>query len=337
MSTSRRPPAAGRTSRSSADTPVDFVGPTHGAGWPGESLTVRSFAKVNLGLKIVGRRTDGFHELRTVFQSVDLCDRLTFTARRDSRILLKCPEIPLPLGEDNLVVAAARLLSTAAGLRRGVNILLEKGIPVGSGLGGGSSNAATTLLALNRFFKLELNPNQMLQIASALGSDVPFFLLGGRALGVGRGDELFPLSDVKATTLLLAHPTGVCISTPDAYGRASLWLTNRRPANNMARFGSEVFEKVSALGLFENDFENVLFPEYPELRHLKTALLAVGAQGAQMTGSGSAVFGIFPSISDARRAERELQSLLSASSLSTFVVRSIPRSQYLKRIFAASR
>jgi 4-diphosphocytidyl-2-C-methyl-D-erythritol kinase len=287
-------------------------------------------------LKIVGRRADGFHELRTVFQSIDLCDRLTFTVRRDSRIVLKCPAVPLPLNGDNLVVAAAQLLTTATGLRRGVNILLEKRIPVGAGLGGGSSNAATTLLALSRLFKLELSPNQLLKIASALGADVPFFLLGGRALGVGRGDELFPLSDVKSTALLLAYPTRVRINSPDAYGRASLWLTNTHPANNMARFGSEVFEKVCALELFENDFENVLFPEYPDLPRLKTGLLAVGAQRAQMTGSGSAVFGMFPSISDARRAEKELRLRLSASSLLTFVVRSIPRSQYLTRIFAAS-
>lgn len=214
--------------------------------------------------------------------------------------------------------------------------MLEKRIPVGAGLGGGSSNAAITLLALCRLFRLELHPARLLEIASSLGSDVPFFLLGGRVLGIGRGNELFPLPDVKAAAILLAVPKDLRIGTQDAYQRASLWLTNSRQANNMARFGSAVFEKVSALELFANDFESVLFPEYPELQHLKAALLAVGARSAQMTGSGSAVFGLFPSISDARRAEKELRSRLSASSLLTFVVRSIPRSQYLKRIFAAS-
>ena len=267
---------------------------------------------------------------------MDLSDRLTFTPRRDSKIDLKCPDVHLPLTADNLVVAAADLLFATAGARRGVDILLEKRIPVGAGLGGGSSNAAVTLLALCRLFRLELSPAQLQEIASSLGSDVPFFLLGGRALGIGRGNELIPLPDAKGTAMLLVIPKDLRIRTQEAYERASLWLTNSRQANNMARFGSAVFEKVSALELFENDFENVLFPEYPELRHLKTALLGVGARSAQMTGSGSAVFGLFPSISDARRAEEELRSRLSASSLLTFVVRSIPRSQYLKRIFAAS-
>jgi 4-diphosphocytidyl-2-C-methyl-D-erythritol kinase len=306
------------------------------AGSPSRSLTIRSFAKVNLGLKLAGRRADGFHELRTVFQSVDLSDRLTFTPRRDSSILLKCSEFHLPLRADNLIVAAAELLFAAAGLRRGVDILLEKRIPVGAGLGGGSSNAAITLVALHRLFRLEVSADQLLEIAFSIGSDVPFFLLGGRALGIGRGNELLPLPDVRATAMLLATPKDLRIPTPYAYERASLWLTNSRQTNNMARFGSAVFENVGALELFDNDFESVLFPEYPELQNLKTALLAVGARSAQMTGSGSTVFGLFPSIPDARRAEKELRSRLSAPALLTFVVRSIPRSQYLKRIFAAS-
>lgn len=320
-----------RTSRSSVKSRVDSTG-----GSPAKSLTVRSFAKVNLGLKLAGRRADGYHELRTVFQSVDLSDRLTFTSRRDSRIILKCSDVQLPLTEDNLVVAAAERFFSATGSRRGVDIFLEKRIPVGAGLGGGSSNAAITLLTLCRLFHLELTPDQLLEIAFSLGSDVPFFLLGGRALGIGRGNELFPLPDVKAQAMLVASPEDLRIRTQEAYERASLWLTNGRRANNMARFGSAVFEKVSALELFENDFESVLFPEYPELQYLKAALLAGGARSAQMTGSGSAVFGLFPSISDARRAEKGLRARLSASSLLTFVVRSIPRSQYLKRIFAAS-
>lgn len=299
-----------------------------------KTLTARSFAKINLGLKLIGRRADGFHELRTIFQSVDLSDRLTFTARRDDRLVLTCSEERLPTDSRNLVVRAAELLFAAAGVRRGVNISLDKQIPIGAGLGGGSANAATTLLALNRLFHLKADASRLQGIATELGADVPFFLLGGRALGLGRGDELLRLPDPQPTVLLLACPP-LSISTREAYRKASLWLTKKRSPNNITRFRLEVFEKESAFELFENDFESVLFSDYPELQRLKSTLLGAGARGAQMTGSGAAVFGFFASLSDARRAERELQSYQSTSTLLTYVVRSIPRSQYLKKIFAA--
>lgn len=334
MSTSRRLASDELPARSFAKTKSSTVG--RAGSPPYKILIARSFAKVNLGLTLIGRRADGFHELRTVFQSIDLCDELTFEARRDGRIVLECDDSRVPVDSKNLVVRAAKELSASASLPRGVNIHLKKRIPMGAGLGGGSSNAGTTLLALRRLFGLKLRSLQLQKIASSLGSDVPFFLLGGRILGIGRGNELFPVPDMKTTAFLLACPERLSISTEAAYREGSLWLTNNRQVNNMARFGLEVFEKENALGLFENDFERVLFPKYPPLRRLKSALLAVGAQGAQMTGSGSALFGIFPSIADARRAEEALRSRHSASSLLTFVVRSIPRSQYLKRIFAAS-
>jgi 4-diphosphocytidyl-2-C-methyl-D-erythritol kinase len=298
-------------------------------------LTVNSFAKVNLGLKLLRRRADGFHELRTVFQTIDLCDRLTFCLRQDHRIVLECNDPRLPVNSENLALRAARLALAHARPRRGVSIFLEKNIPVGAGLGGGSSNAATTLLTLNQLFKLDLKPNQLAALAASLGSDVSFFLIGGRAFGRGRGDLLHPLPDLKPVALLVACP-GVRIATRDAYRKASLWLTKNHPPHNMARFDLEVFERESAFRLFENDFENVLFPKYPELRRLKSSLLAGGARSAQMTGSGSAVFGVYPSQLAARRAEKKLQSSPSISRLSTFVARSLPRFQYLKRIFAAS-
>lgn len=303
---------------------------------PVRLLAARSFAKINLGLKLIGPRADGFHELRTVFQTIDLCDRLVFTPRRDRRVVLESSDARLPRGEENLVTRAARHLFSKAHVRAGVTISLEKHIPVGAGLGGGSSNAAVTLLALNRLFRFKLSPEDLLAVAADLGSDVPFFLTGGRALGLGRGEEIIPLPDATPATLLLAVPA-LSISTREAYQKASLWLTKGRRANNMARFPLVVFEKESALELFENDFESVLFHEYPVLRRLKRKLLAVGARQAQMTGSGSAVFGFFSSGSRAQQAETKLQSYHSTSTLSTFVVHSIPRSQYLKKVFAASR
>ncbi len=298
-------------------------------------LTVYSFAKINLGLKIIGRRADGFHELRTVFQTIDLCDRLRFTPRRDGRLHLTCADPQLPVNRANLVLRAARLLRSETGSAQGFDIHLEKKIPVGAGLGGGSSNAAATLLAIHRMARLRLTTAQLLALAAKLGADVPFFLIGGRALGIGRGDELIPLRDARPTPLLVACPN-LSISTREAYQEASLWLTNKRRPNNMTRFLSEVFEKESALELFENDFESVLFPEYAKLRRLKATLLAAGARAALMTGSGSALFGVFSSPAAARRAEVQLQSSHSTSRLSTFVAHSLPRSQYWKRIFAAS-
>lgn len=303
---------------------------------PTPSLSARSFAKVNLGLKLIARRADGFHELRTVLQTVDLWDTLRYIPRRDRRIVLKCNDPYLPLSSENLIVRAAKLWLEAAQVREGITVCLEKRIPVGAGLGGGSSNAATTLLALERLFVQKLPSGRLHELAGELGSDVPFFLSGGQALGMGRGDVLVLLPDLKRSPLVLVCPH-FSIATRDAYRKASLWLTKKYKTHNMARFRLKVFEKTSALGLFENDFESVLFPDYPELGRLKSRLVAAGAEHAQMTGSGSAVFGVFRTWSDARQAEKKLQSHPSPSSpaLTTFVVRSVLRSQYLKRMFAA--
>ncbi len=299
------------------------------------SLAARSFAKVNLGLKLIGRRADGFHELRTIFQTIDLCDHLTFEPRSDSRVVLDSACPGLPSGDDNLIVRAAHQVLRVGRARSGVTIHLDKQIPMGSGLGGGSSNAAVTLLALNRMFRLSLERGDLMRLASSLGADVSFFLVGGRAFGIGRGDELFPLPDNPPANLLVVCPPLV-ISTREAYQKASLWLTKNRPLNNMARFRLLVFEKERAFELFENDFESVLYPEYPRLRRLKQALLDSGARHAMMTGSGAAVFGVFADRAQAHQAEKKLRLSRTTSGFSAFVVRTLPRSQYLKRIFAVS-
>lgn len=298
------------------------------------SVLACSFAKVNLGLKIVGRRSDGYHDIQTVFQTIDLHDRLTLTALRAPRIEFTCDDARLTPTAENLVVLAAQRFRKAAAIRGGLAIHLEKRIPVGAGLGGGSSNAAATLLALECLFGRNLGVLQRVRLAKKLGADVPFFLRGGRALGFGRGDEIVSLSDTRARALLLACPA-LQISTADAYRWASLRLTKLRRANNMARFRLRFFEKESAFTLFENDFERVLFARYPWLRRLKRQLLAAGAEEAQMTGSGSAVFGVFASLEAARSAEARLRSSPSWPALQTFVVRSLPRSHYAKRILTA--
>ncbi|MDD5542515.1 MAG: 4-(cytidine 5'-diphospho)-2-C-methyl-D-erythritol kinase [Acidobacteriia bacterium] len=298
------------------------------------SVLACSFAKVNLGLKIVGRRRDGYHDIQTLFQTVTLHDRLRFARLRTGKIDFTCNDPRVPRNSENLIVRAAQLFRKETGLRAGVAIHLEKRIPLGAGLGGGSSNAAVTLLALERLFGRRMGDLRRLRLARSLGADVPFFLCGGRALGFGRGDEVVSLPDGRLATLLLACPD-LPISTAHAYRWASLGLTKVRRANNMARFRLRFFEKESVFTLFENDFERVLFARYPLLRRLKRRLLSAGATEAQMTGSGSAVFGVFSSVQAARSAEARLRSSPSLPALQTFVVRSLPRSHYAKRILTA--
>lgn len=253
-------------------------------------VRVRALAKINLDLRVLGKRPDGFHELRTIFQTVSLFDSLdiAFTAARKTSIEL---DDPLAIS-DNLVVRAARLAMDAMRITGRVEMRLKKRIPMGAGLGGGSSDAAAVLLTLPALAGGKLTLPKLSNIAGALGSDVPFFLLGGTAVGIGRGTELFPLPDRPAMAGLLVAP-GVHVNTAQAYRDLSPGLTTESQENKIFSFQSLTWEP-SVAPSSANDFEAVVFKQHRKLADLKKRLVRAGATAAMMTGSGSALFGLFP-------------------------------------------
>jgi 4-diphosphocytidyl-2-C-methyl-D-erythritol kinase len=233
-------------------------------------MQVRSYAKINWSLRVTGKRADGFHDLETVFQTISLQDTLTF--RESDRLVLTCDDRTIPTDERNLVVRAARAL----GVER-VAIHLEKRIPAGGGLGGGSSNAAATLVALSRMFSLDA---PLERIALELGSDVPFFLVGGTAYATGRGEVITPLPDAPRTPLLLVLPRER-VSTAEAF---------RALTHFSQPLGIDAYRDSAN---FTNDFEEPVFAHFPQLRTLKERLYGQGARWAQMSGSGSTIVGAF--------------------------------------------
>ncbi len=181
-------------------------------------LSLRSYAKINWTLDVLYRREDGYHELRTIYQTISLHDRLHLS-ETDGAIEISCDDERVPRDETNLAYKAAALLREEAGVRKGARIQIEKRIPVAGGLGGGSSNAAVALLGLARLWQVEADERMMTRLAMKLGSDVPFFLVGGTALGVGRGEEVYPVEDACCDSLLLVNP-GFAVSTAGAYAKA---------------------------------------------------------------------------------------------------------------------
>jgi 4-diphosphocytidyl-2-C-methyl-D-erythritol kinase len=267
---------------------------------------VKALAKINLSLKVLHKRPDGFHELRTIYQTISLADSidLEFTpSRRTSITLLGENKIP-----DNLVTRAAKAAMDRMQATGRVSLRLTKVIPVGAGLGGGSSDAAAVLLALPVLAGKPIPLPDLVQVASELGSDVPFFLLGGTAVGLGRGTELYPLPDaIRLAEGLLIAPT-VEVSTREAYVALGRELTTKAPENIINSFQS--FAWCGGLGVpakhwlafGENDFEEVVFRQHPRLKSFKRKLKTLGADLAMMTGSGSALFGFFRSRAEVERA-----------------------------------
>lgn len=294
-------------------------------------IRLRAFAKINLGLKILARRPDGYHEIRTVYQTIALHDRLEVSLSKAGKgLAVECDDPALPSGGDNLVYRACELWRRARRFRGCIRVCIRKVIPAGSGLGGASSDAAAALAGLERLTGDCLGPPVRFALAAMLGSDVPFFLLGGRVLGCGRGEEVYPLVDLPACPCLVAFP-GFAISTAEAYREASPsagGLTKTRKAPSMEVFGAWPQCSPIAWGPAENDFERVVFARWPELARVKRQLVQAGAETASLTGSGSALFAIFKS---AHRLVRTTK-LLPAGWLS-FRTRTIPRSAYQRLLF----
>jgi 4-diphosphocytidyl-2-C-methyl-D-erythritol kinase len=270
-------------------------------------FTLPAFAKINWVLRVLGRRHDGYHEIRTVFQTVTLHDRLTFTSRRDDRLHLTCDVPNIPVDEKNLVYRAAQALRERYGIDRGASIHLEKRIPAEGGLGGGSSDAAVALLGLAHLWQIDTDRRELALIGASLGADVPFFLTGGTALGVGLGTEVSPLQEATAEHLLIVTPEAK-VSTAEAYKALSL------PA--LTKEDGDIILSISCAGAqfpgslhdaLYNDFERVIFRLEPEIERAKSALIRAGARGALLAGSGSSVFGIFDKEEVRERARRTLK------------------------------
>ncbi len=264
-------------------------------------MEILSPAKINLYLEVVAKRADGYHDIRSLMCLVSLYDTVRIHMGGES-ITLRCDAPGVPEDESNLAWRAADAFSNA--LRRtgrapsAMAIELEKRIPVGGGLGGGSSNAASVLLALNRHWDHPFSPEKLARMGLELGADVPFFLLGKPALASGVGDRLEPFDSLTARPVLIVAP-GFSISTSAVYGALNLALTKCRKRHKNSRFRERKFE---APGDLCNDLETVVEPRYPVIASVKRALMDCGAQGALMSGSGSCVFGLFADVADARRA-----------------------------------
>jgi 4-diphosphocytidyl-2-C-methyl-D-erythritol kinase len=298
---------------------------------------VSAFAKINLRLDILGKRADGYHELRTIFQTISLHDQLRFRPSASSGVALNIfgnDALSREGSRENLVYRAVARLRSELKIRSGVQIELHKNIPAGAGLGGGSSDAAAALLGYLRFTGKKLDQARLLEIASSLGADVPFFLFGGRALGVNRGDEIYPLADIRTLAILGVVPRGVQVATPDAFRwlhapslKSASTLTKRGGTPKLWEFCALCWS-TQGTGL-SNDFERPVFRRHPRLAAIKRALLRAGAAEASLAGSGSAVFGVFPSPTMARRAA------VGFSTDQTFVCETISRDKYLRLVHKA--
>jgi len=269
------------------------------------SVSLPSFAKINLDLRVLGTRPDGYHDLKTIFQSLALFDSVTVTARRGP-LAVACDEPDIPTDQRNLVWKAASLLHRVAtgqsSTPHDIAIELRKRVPSEAGLGGGSSNAAMTLLALNKLWKLNLDVASLSRIGARLGADVPYFLVGGTALGLGRGDDIYPLTDMPPVHVVILRP-GFGVATADAYGwfDEELRRSMKEPAPRPVPPGWPAWSAT-----LRNDLEIPVVRHHPAIGRIRQSLIDAGATFAAMSGSGSAVFGLFERGDAARRTANDL-------------------------------
>jgi 4-diphosphocytidyl-2-C-methyl-D-erythritol kinase len=325
------------------------------------AVTVRSFAKINIGLAIGEQRPDQFHTLETIYQTITLHDVIKVEAARGNGIEVRCRNSRVPCDESNTCYRVADRMLRHWKQRAKVTITIEKNLPIQGGLGAGSSNAVATMFALERELKEPLPADDRLRIAAEVGSDLPLFLLGGTVLGLGRGEQIYPLEDLPAIACVVVTPA-VAVSTPQAFrdwdafmeSEAKAWkLTPPNGSVTLSKFNRSAFEWLSHLNHasgvpvendgdraetplldlvragIENDFERVVFPQYPELRDVKRVLEREGADYASLSGSGSTMYGLF------RTRERAVQAAerMSAEGLAATVTETLPRDAYRAQMF----
>lgn len=283
-------------------------------------ITIKAPAKLNLTLDVLGRREDGYHELASVMQTVSLFDKLTVSVAKAPRtaVKVKSNRFYLPSDEKNTAFVAASELLKAVGISAEVDISIKKRIPVGAGLGGGSSDAAAVLVALNSLLALRMSTDELIAIAAGIGADVPFLLLGGTALARGIGEKLTPLPTLKDVYFVLCKPKA-SVSTKALFAAYDLAPSAYHPDTAAAVSAVERGDRAALCSCIGNSLEAVSSALLPSIAQLRAAVEATGAEAAAMTGSGSAVFGIYRSFSDAASAAKTLRRRYS----DTFVVTAI--------------
>jgi 4-diphosphocytidyl-2-C-methyl-D-erythritol kinase len=317
------------------------------------AISVKSFAKINIGLAIGRKRADGFHGLQTLYQTVSLHDVVKVDVQRGTGIDMRCKDSRVPLDETNTCWRVAERVMKSLKARGKVVITIEKRLPVQGGMGAASSNAVATLFGLERALDADLGPEERLRIAAEVGSDLPLFLVGGTVLGVGRGEEVFPLQDLPPMDIVLVTPK-VGVSTPQAFadwdvlsGSEATGLTSAGQSGTISVFSRSVFAWLAAgvparsggrvetplLDLvragIENDFERVVFPKHPELREVKRALERAGARYASLSGSGSTLYGLFESVDQAQKAAGQI----AETGTPAVAAQTLTREQYWQQMF----
>ena len=265
-----------------------------------KKLQLKAPAKVNYRLDVLGKRADGYHELRMIMQRVDLCDDIEIALSERPGIRVACGRAGVPDGPGNIAWRAADALVKLSGREVGIDISITKKIPVAAGLGGGSSDAATVLMGVNELLELGLSEERLMEIGVKLGADVPFFIFKKPALAEGIGDQLSALDKVPELWIVLVNP-GIHVSTAWVY--QNLQLTRKEDAAIVSRSYSSLDEVCAVLS---NDLEPVTFGRFPAVRELKEQMITAGARGSLMSGSGSTVFGLFADESSARRTADEI-------------------------------
>jgi len=258
------------------------------------SVVAVTRAKVNLSLEVIRRRRDGYHEIETIFQTIDLADQLAIDWTNDGRIELICSDPNIPTDDSNLCHRALAAMRRYAGRSLGARIHIQKNIPAGAGLGGGSANAAGVVLAVDSALNLRLPRDELESVAAQLGSDVPFMLYGGTMLGRGRGEKLTPLDDMKGGYFLIVKPP-ISISTAWVYGNLKLALTKHRPRTNLKAVNTVLSRFPAVTASFRNALEDVVCPAYPVVSGVLDELLSTHPCFASMSGSGSALYAIYDS------------------------------------------
>lgn len=289
---------------------------------PGTTIKLRAPAKVNLSLRILERRSDGYHDLDTVMQKLELSDLLTLTVTDEPGIILRCPDSDLPEDRSNIVWRAAETFFAACGCeKQGVVIILEKNIPIAAGLGGGSSDAGAVLTGLNRLLDAGFTTADLVELARPLGADVPFFVTEyGAVRAEGIGDRMVPVQSLKNCTFILVNP-GFSVSTRWVYEKYALTMAGK---DSKIYDSQKNMDHIWASGGV-NDLERVTISSYPEIEGLKQKLLALGAVSALMSGSGPTVFGIFPDENSGQSALVRLavEALQQKNSVKVFVTQSV--------------
>jgi len=276
------------------------------------TMKILSPAKINLFLQITGKRPDGYHDLFTLMCRVSLCDTVSLTVGTDAT-RISCTDPHVPEDESNLAHRAASLFFKNLGCHEHVQISIDKQIPVGAGLGGGSSNAASVLMGLNAYYKQPFSHEELMGMGLSMGADIPFFIFQKPAIATGVGEKLEPYEKLAPFKILLVYP-GFAVSTANVYKKFNFGLTKCKKNFKSSFFKERVFDAKNDLC---NDLETVTTSEYPDVTEVKASLLHHGAQGALMSGSGSSVFGLFP---DSVSAEPARQNLSQNPSWKVYLV-----------------